>query len=501
MARIELHRRRRYHGFIVKSSAGDIVVIGAGPAGLTAAFELSRTGRRGIIVESDSIVGGIARTVERDGYRFDIGGHRFFTKVKEIERLWEEMLGEPMLVRKRLSRIFYEAKFYDYPLKPWNALRNMGIVRAAACMASYAWAKLRPIPHPTNYAQWVSNQFGRRLFRMFFESYTEKVWGIPCTEIGADWAAQRIKGLSLGSAIRSALLGRPKNGAVITTLIDEFKYPRHGPGQLWENCAKTLVQRRWELRLNTRVEGVISVGDRVTEVMVRGPERQVERLPASEVFSSMPLRELLGGMQPAAPAAVLDAANKLAYRDFLVVALVIDSAEMFPDNWIYIHSSQVHVGRIQNFKNWSPDLVPDPATTCLGMEYFVNQGDALWSSSDDELVQLAYRELSQIGLASGNLIKGYVIRMPKAYPVYDTGYKARLDTIRQWLGGFVNLHCIGRNGQHRYNNQDHSMATALIAARNVTQDLDRDPWAVNEDAEYHEIARTERAAPEVSEKK
>ncbi len=215
----------------------EVLVIGAGPAGLTAAYELSRHGIGGIVLEADSVVGGIARTVEREGYRFDIGGHRFFTKVKEIERLWDEMLGEPMLTRPRLSRIFYDGKFYDYPLRAGNALKNMGLFTAARCMASYAAARLRPIREPANFEQWVTNQFGSRLYRMFFKSYTEKVWGVPCTQIGADWAAQRIKGLSLGEAVRNAVFG-PKRGHVVKTLIDEFRYPRLGPGQLWEACAK-----------------------------------------------------------------------------------------------------------------------------------------------------------------------------------------------------------------------------------------------------------------------
>ncbi|HSI33161.1 MAG TPA: NAD(P)/FAD-dependent oxidoreductase [Tepidisphaeraceae bacterium] len=475
---------------------GDILIIGAGPAGLTAAYELSRHGVTGTIVEADVVVGGIARTVERDGYRFDLGGHRFFTKVKEIENLWDEMLGEPMLTRPRLSRIFYGGKFYDYPLKPWNALRNMGFFRATACMASYARAKVSPIKSPANYEQWVTNQFGKKLFRMFFKSYTEKVWGIPCDQIGADWAAQRIKGLSLGEAVRNALLGQRKNGGgVVKTLIDSFRYPRLGPGQLWENCTKTLVDRGWRVRMNTKVVGLATEGERVSAVTVRTPDGATETLPAAQVFSSMPLRSLLRGLTPTPPPDVLAAANKLAYRDFLVVALVIDAPDLFPDNWIYVHEPQVNVGRIQNFKNWSPAMVPDPAKTCLGMEYFVNEGDELWSMNDDDLVKLAYSELQKIGLAGGPLEKGYVVRVPKAYPVYDTGYQERLGTIREWVTRFDNLHCIGRNGQHRYNNQDHSMATALIAARNVTGDTDRDPWAVNEDAEYHEIAKTERQTP------
>jgi protoporphyrinogen oxidase len=471
-----------------------IVIIGAGPAGLTAAYELSRHGKTGIILEADPVVGGIARTVERDGYRFDIGGHRFFTKVTQIEKLWDEMLGEPMLDRPRMSRIYYGGKFYDYPLKAGNALKNMGVFNAATCMTSYGWARLRPNPNPKNYEEWVTNQFGAKLFNMFFKSYTEKVWGIPCKEIGADWAAQRIKGLSLGEAVRNALFGQ-KKGGIVKTLIDTFRYPRLGPGQLWEACAKTVQSRGWQIRMQTRAESVGLEGGKITWVQTRSRDGQGEKLAASHVFSSMPLRTLLQIMTPPPPPVALQAAGQLSYRDFLTVVLVIDNPVVFPDNWIYIHAPEVRMGRIQNFKSWSPEMVPDPTKSCLGLEYFVNEGDDLWTMKDDDLVQLGYRELQKIGLANGQLVKGYIVRMPKAYPVYDTGYQQRLDTIREFVESISNLYCVGRNGQHRYNNQDHSMATAIIAARNVALGEHRDPWAVNEDAEYHEIAKTERQAP------
>ncbi|MDB5292237.1 MAG: FAD-binding protein [Phycisphaerales bacterium] len=471
------------------------VVIGAGPAGLTAAYELAKHGRTGVIFEADSVVGGIARTVERDGYRFDIGGHRFFTKVKEIERLWDEMLGEPMLTRPRLSRIYFGGKFYSYPLSATNALRNMGLWTASLCMLSYARARVRPGPEPRNFEQWVTNQFGSKLYGMFFKSYTEKVWGCPCTEIGADWAAQRIKGLSLGEAVRNALFGAKKTGDVVKTLIDEFRYPRLGPGQLWEAAAQTVQQQGWELAMRSRVVGIDVRDGRVAGVRVANGTGTVKEIAADHVFSSMPLRELLLAMDPPPPPDVVAAARELKYRDFLTVALVLDAPSLFPDNWIYVHEPQVRVGRIQNFGNWSPHMLADPATSCLGLEYFVNEGDDLWSSSDEKLIALGYRELQSIGLAGAKLVKGFVVRIPKAYPVYDTGYQERLDKIRGWMASLPNLYCIGRNGQHRYNNQDHSMATALIAARNVARAEARDPWAVNEDAEYHEIAKTERQAP------
>lgn len=468
-----------------------IVVVGAGPAGLTAAYALAKQHRAGVILEADPVVGGIARTDVRDGYRFDIGGHRFFTKVDAIDRLWEEMLGEPMLTRPRLSRIYYQGKFYDYPLRAANAVGNMGLINAALAFLSYLKARAFPIKNPTTYAQWVTNQFGKRLFNMFFKSYTEKVWGISCDEIGADWAAQRIKGLNLYEAIKNALFGTSKNGR-IKTLIDQFHYPRLGPGQLWESCASKIQASGWQLQLDTRVTKIHRDHFHITAIET---STSPNPLPLSHLFSSMPLRDLLQNMTPPPPPDVLAAASNLKYRDFITVVLIIDQPDLFQDNWIYIHAPNVHVGRIQNFKNWSPDMVPDPSKTSLGMEYFVNIGDPLWNMPDADLVQLAYQELQTIHLAGGPLVTGYVVRMPKAYPVYDQGYQDRLTTIRTWLTQFDNLHCIGRNGQHRYNNQDHSMATALIAAANVANGDRRDPWAVNEDAEYHEVKTLERATP------
>ena len=394
-----------------------------------------------------------------------------------------------------MSRIFYGGKFYDYPLRAGNALRNMGLIRATSCVLSYAKARAFPIRNPKNYEEWVTNRFGAKLFETFFKSYTEKVWGIPCNKIGADWAAQRIKNFSLGEAIRNALFGK-KSDSTVTTLIDEFKYPRLGPGQLWERCAEKVVAMGWELRMKTRVTGVNVGGGGVESVEVMNGSGVPTTLAATNVFSSMPLRTLLNVINPSPPREVLSLANALKYRDFLTVVLILDSADVFPDNWIYIHSPQVRVGRIQNFRSWSPAMVPDEKTSSLGMEYFVNEGDDVWTMADDALIEMAYRELGQIGLANGRLVKGYVVRAPKAYPVYDTGYQTRLAGIREWLGTLKNLFPIGRNGQHRYNNQDHSMATALIAAANVVGDQSRDVWAVNEDAEYHEVAKTERGVPQ-----
>lgn len=463
----------------------DVVIIGAGPAGLTAAYELSKHGIQGVILEADSVVGGIARTEERNGYRFDIGGHRFFSKSDEIEALWDEMLPGDMLTRPRLSRIHYNGKFYDYPLRASNALKNMGLFTALACMSSYGLARIRPIPNPSNLEEWVTNQFGSKLYHMFFQTYTEKVWGIPCTEIGADWAAQRIKGLSLAEAVRNAVFGSRK-GKVVKTLVDQFRYPQLGPGQLWQACADAVVRQGWQLMMNTRATGIRTEDGRVCAVVVQDADGSACELSCRNVISGMPIRDLVSAIDNV-PGPVSDAAAELAYRDFLTVALVLDKDELFPDNWIYVHSPQVKLGRIQNFKNWSPDLVPDAAKTCLGLEYFCNEGDELWCADDGDLVALGYSELSSIGLAGGKMLEGYVVRMPKAYPVYNQAYDKNMDSIRDWLKSVGGLQCVGRNGQHRYNNMDHSMMTALLAARNVADpSLRMDPWAVNEDAEYHE---------------
>ena len=472
----------------------DCVVIGAGPAGLTAAWELTRLGRRSIVFEQDDVVGGISRTCTYKGYRFDIGGHRFFTKVELVQRLWEEILADEFLVRPRLSRIYYGGKFFDYPLKPVNALLGLGPVEAVRIGTSWVWAQLFPSREERTFEQWVSNRFGRRLFEIFFKGYTEKVWGMPCSEISADFASQRIKNLDLAAALKNMLLGAGSSGGqVITTLIERFHYPRHGPGQMWECAQRRLAEKGVETLLRASVTRLRHEGGRVRSARVRfadGTEREVE---AEHFLSSMPIRTLLHSLDPAPPPAVLEAAASLRYRDFLTVGLIVDREELFPDNWIYVHSDAVQLGRIQNFKNWSPEMVPDPSKTSLGLEYFVQEGDALWSASDADLVELGRREIDRLGLAGAEeVVDGTVIRMPKAYPVYDGSYQEALVTIREWLAGLPNLQLIGRNGQHHYNNQDHSMVTAVYAARNIAAgDVAWDVWGVNVEGDYHEEVRRE----------
>jgi protoporphyrinogen oxidase len=469
------------------SDQNRVVIIGGGPAGLTAAFELCKAGVKSVVLEQDDVVGGIARTVNHRGYLFDIGGHRFFTKVKAVDAMWREVLGEDFLRRGRLSRIYYGKKFFYYPLKPLNALLNLGIVNAIRILASYAKVQMWPSEREDTFEQWVSNRFGKRLYEVFFKTYTEKVWGIPCTELSAEWAAQRIQGLSLIAALKAAFSasGAKQGGETIKTLIDAFDYPRRGPGQMWETVAADVATRGSEVVMGAEAVEIHWTAERVTGVMTAvGGARTMQR--GSHFISSMPIRDLVQRMVPPPPAAIVSAANALNYRDFLTVALVIDKAELFPDNWIYVHDAGVKMGRIQNFKNWSPDMVPDQSKTCLGLEYFCFEGDSLWAMSDADLIELGTKELVKLGLAkAADVEDGAVVRMPKAYPVYDSKYLEALTTVRGFFATFENMQLIGRNGMHRYNNQDHSMLTAMLAVKNVLGGS-YDLWGVNADQEYHE---------------
>ena len=468
-------------------SVGPVVVIGAGPAGLTAAYELTHLGVPTTVFEQDTQVGGLARTIDYKNFKFDIGGHRFFTKVRLVQNLWRLMLGPDLLKRPRLSRIYYRGKFFHYPLKATNTLANLGLFTSGAVLASYLRAKAMPTRPEVSFEDWISNRFGRRLFNIFFKSYTEKVWGIPCDQISAQWAAQRIKGLSLRTALVNMLLGE-RNGSSnghIKTLIGEFEYPRLGPGMMWEAFQDHIEARGGKVELGAKVVGLAHGGSRVTQVIVeKGGQTTVHE--ASHVIATMPIRELLTSFTPALPRAAQDAANRLKYRDFITVALIVKQRDVFPDNWIYIHDPSVKVGRIQNFKNWSPEMVPDASMTCLGLEYFCTEGDELWTMADDAFIDLARKEVALIGLIRPErIIDGKVVRVRKAYPVYDSGYVDALAVVRHHLRSLENLQLVGRNGTHKYNNQDHSMLTAILAVRNLFGEH-HDIWGVNADDEYHE---------------
>jgi protoporphyrinogen oxidase len=467
------------------SKPGQVVVIGAGPGGLSTAYELGRRGVACEVLEKDTQPGGIARTESYKGYLFDLGGHRFFTKISVVQKMWEEILGGDFVKRPRMSRIFFGSKFFRYPLSPWDALSKLGPFEAARCLASYVMARIKPIEPEVSFADWVSNRFGRRLFTMFFRTYTEKVWGMPCEEIGAEWASQRIKGLNLTEVIKNAFLPQRNatqaGGKVIKTLIDEFLYPRRGPGMMWERCAEIVEERGSRVHYRTPVEKILWEPGRVLAVKANG------RLFKGDHFvSTMPIRDLLQSLDPAPPPDVLAAAGDFHYRDFLIVALILQKPDPFPDNWIYIHDPSVKVGRIQNFRSWSPEMVPDPDTSCVGMEYFCFEGDGLWNSTEAELVERATAELVRIGLAKPeDVVDGRVTRVPKAYPIYDNSYKRGLEKVRGFLATVPNLQLIGRNGMHQYNNQDHSVLTGLLAARNI-MGANYDLWSVNAGDEYHE---------------
>jgi protoporphyrinogen oxidase len=470
-----------------------VICIGAGPAGLTAAYLLSKEGVPVTVLERDPVyVGGISKTATYKGFHFDIGGHRFFSKSAEVERLWTELLGDDMRDRPRKSRIYYRSKLFDYPLKAGDALMKLGIFEAVACVLSYLKSRLFPTPDPRNFQDWVTNQFGARLFRIFFKTYTEKVWGMRCTEISADWAAQRIKGLSLATAIKHALLPQRKGprDRVIKTLIDSFRYPRKGPGMMWDAAARKMQAQGGKLRMGVDVVALDydAASKRWTVDTVDGAGRR-ERHQAAHVISSTSMRELVAGLHPLPVESVRNAAAALRYRDFLIVALIVKDRQLFDDNWIYIHDPSVKVGRIQNFKSWSEEMVPDPSLNCYGLEYFCNEGDNIWTADEATLIAMAKAELIKLGLAKAeDILDGHVIRQPKAYPVYDDSYAGHVATVRAALAAhYPNLHLVGRNGMHKYNNQDHAMMTALLTVRNILAGRQLyDVWQVNQDAEYHE---------------
>ena len=470
----------------------DALIVGAGPAGLTTAYSLVKSDCNVLVIEQDpAYVGGISRTVNYKGFLFDIGGHRFFSKSKEIVDLWNEILPDDFIERPRLSRIFYRGKFFAYPLKAFEALRNLGPFQSALCLASFGYAKAFPVKDAKTFHQWVRNQFGERLFSIFFKTYTEKVWGMSCDDISADWAAQRIKGLSLWSAVIDGLrrsLGWQKKGAVAKTLIESFRYPRRGPGMMWEACAKKVQAMGGTILMDRRLVSLtFDAPSRVWTVETMSGSGERETFLAKDIVSSAPVRELMNALRPA-PISLLHA-RELKYRDFLTVVLIGRNTNALPDNWVYIHDPKVKVGRVQNFRSWSPEMIPDATSTCLGLEYFCFEGDGLWDATDADLIALAKREIAEIGLmTASDVYEACVVRQKKAYPVYDETYADHMAMIRRDLAHlYPSLHLVGRNGMHKYNNQDHAMMTGLLTAANILAgEAIYDVWQVNEDADYGE---------------
>lgn len=467
------------------SKMKNIVIMGGGPAGLAAGYSLTKAGHKVTVIEKERQVGGISKTVTEKGYRFDLGGHRFFTKIDEVEQLWNEVLEEDFLLRPRLSRIYYRGKFFDYPIKPFNALSGLGLYEAVLIMGSYMGIKIKPIKPEESFEDWVVNRFGRRLFEHFFKSYTEKVWGISTKELKAEWAAQRIQGLSLVSAVTNAFMKQFKKNK-IKTLIEEFHYPRLGPGQMYESMAQAIERSGGTVLINAQVSKIKLDRNQVISVIYNNDNHSDIEILADSYISSLPLRDLLNALSPVEAVEVMQAGNSLKYRDFLSVNLALDKEFLFPDNWIYVHSPDVNLGRVQNFKQWSPELVPDAETCSLGLEYFCNEGDNLWSSNDEDLIDMAVEEISRLGLIEKGIVRwGKVIRVPKAYPVYDDDYQKAMPIIMPFLKSLENLQTIGRNGLHRYNNMDHSILTGILAAKNI-EGGQYDIWQVNTDDDYHE---------------
>ncbi len=467
------------------------VVIGAGPAGLTAAYELAKFDLCPVVVEQQKLVGGLASTAQYRGYYFDLGGHRFFTKIHEIKNMWRAVLQEDFLHRPRLSRIYYKHRFFYYPLRPMDALKGLGVWEGLLIFTSYLRWQLFPYRREDTFEQWVTNRFGKRLFQTFFKTYTEKVWGISCSELKAEWAAQRIKDLSLRTALLNMFL---KSNRTIKTLIEEFSYPRYGPGMMWEAVKSEIERRGGTVRMETEVVQINRTGCHIDSIVVRqnGCEETIE---GTDFISSMPVTDFVRRLEPPAENA-LNGAARLRYRDFLTVLCIIDKAHLFPDNWIYVHDPGVQVGRIQNFKNWSLDMVPDATKTSLGLEYFCTEGDPLWRMPDENLIQLASRELEQIGLCkAADVVDGCVVRVPKAYPIYELDYREALAAVREFVDSLENFRTIGRNGLHRYDNQDHAMLTGMLAVRSMLLGERHDLWAVNTDQEYSEEIRAAEQTP------
>lgn len=467
-----------------------IYILGAGPAGLAAAYTLTSQGIPVVVVERDKRVGGLAKSIEYEGFILDFGPHRFFTKLSPVVKLWNQVLGKDQVTVNRLTRIYYGGKYFSYPLQAKQVLSALGLLETVKILSSYVKVRLFPKPQPENFSEWVIGKFGRRLFEIFFESYTEKLWGIPCTEISADWAAQRIKGLSLYKAVVNALLG---NDGKVKTLIDQFQFPRLGSGQLYDKIADYLNQHQQPLLLNTEVIEVHHNDGEATHVTVRNREtKEVQTFPCGGVISSIPLTLLVEELKTAPPQPVIESARSLKFRNTILVYLIIDDGHLFPDNWLYINDPRVKLGRVTNFANWSPEMLPNNHQTPLCCEYWCNFDDQLWNCPEEDLRQMAQADLIKIGLLQKQQVSGgFVVRLPRTYPIYAGNYKASLATIEEYFKGFQNLQLVGRYGAFKYNNQDHSLLMGILAAENVMTPGKHNLWNVNSDSEYVEEAEAD----------
>jgi protoporphyrinogen oxidase len=487
------------------------VIIGAGPAGLTAAYELlARTDIRPLVLERDEHMGGIARTVNYKGNRIDVGGHRFFSKSYRVMQWWLEMLPlqnrdeeRVMLVRSRKSRIYFLRRFFDYPIRlTLDTLAKLGAVRTFRIGLSYMRSVMFPIKPERSLEHFFINRFGRELYNTFFKAYTEKVWGAPCSRISAEWGAQRVKGLSIAKSIQHFVRGLfGRKGDVTqketeTSLIEQFLYPKYGPGQMWEEVARRVLEKGGEILTGWQVRAIHTSGEKVTAVTaVHSSSGEARRIEGDLFFSTMAVKDLVQGLDAAVPQEIREIGEGLEYRDFITVGLLVDrlkvheaDGSLIRDNWIYIQEPDVLVGRMQIFNNWSPHMVGDPSKVWIGLEYFCFESDSLWQRTDQELRELAEAEMEKIGIIErADVRDATVIRMVKTYPAYFGAY-ARFAELRRYLDGFTNLYLLGRNGMHRYNNQDHSMLTAMVAVDNIAQGVasKENIWSVNTEEEYHE---------------
>jgi protoporphyrinogen oxidase/putative flippase GtrA len=470
-----------------------IFILGAGPAGLAAAYILTQQGQSVVVIEKDETVGGLARSIKYKDFILDYGPHRFFTKIPPVLKLWDEVLGADQVTVQRLTRIYYGRRYFRYPLKASEALSSLGLLESGKIIVSYLAAKLFPNRQPQNFSEWVTAKFGKRLFEIFFEAYTEKLWGLPCKEISADWAAQRIKGLSLSKAIRNALLG---NDGKVKTLIDQFQFPRLGSGQLYEKISDHLKQQGQTVLLNTEVVQVHHQNGQVQQVTLKdGKTGKVSTVSCGGVISSIPITFFLQNLVSSPPESVLTASKSLKFRNTILVYLIVEGQQLFPDNWLYINEPSVQLGRVTNFSNWSPEMLPNQHQTPLCCEYWCNFGDAMWEQSESELLHMAEQELRKINLLHGERISsGFVVRLPQTYPIYAGQYKKALLDIQDYIKQFSNLQLIGRYGSFKYNNQDHSLLMGILAAENILTPGQHDLWAVNADSEYEEEASAEVAS-------
>lgn len=461
-------------------------IIGAGPAGMACAYTLAQNGRTSVVISDEKVVGGLCQTIEFSGYLFDIGGHRFLSKSDLINAIWQEVMGEDLLKVRRLSRIFYRKSFFNYPLSFFNTFSNLGPIESLRCIASYGYCRLAKPGDDQTFEGWIINRFGKRLYKIFFDTYTRKVWAVPCKDISADWAVQRIRGLSLRVAIKKALLGASSRSP--KTLAEEFFYPKRGPGQFYARFEKKLQEQGTQFLLGKKAVRVNRNGEKVISIAVRDKNGSEEEIAVDYLFSSMPLTQLIRSLNPPAPEAIRSAVSNLKFRSFLVVNVILDCKALFPDQWIYVHSPDVKIGRIQNYKNWSPFMTVNPSRTSLGLEYFCTEGDELWEMNDVDLIDLALEELDNIGIVSRkHLINGFVVRRRNVYPVYSLDYQKSLDVVREYLLRFENLQTMGRTGLFRYDNSDHAMLSGIAAAKNYLSKCHYNLWSQGPQQEYLEM--------------